>query len=564
MDGSQALASVIVVCWNAQDVLGRCLDHLFAQDHSNYEVIVVDDGSTDDTVMVAERASSLRPVKIVRSQRNRGCPAARNLGLRHARGEIVAFVDADGFAAPDWLRRVTDGFADDRTVGAVASTVFFDDNPLVLNGAGGTVNRQGWAADLSMNESYERVEIATEALYPMGCGMAFTREALERVGSFDDHMLNYYDDVDYGTRVWRAGYRVRVLPDAWVDHGFGAAGGEEARKRLLCERHRMRVVLKHTPARFLGDWGANELRALRAAPAAVRRQKLAAFAWNARHLPSALASRWRERALASVPDDLVDSSWGDAFPGGVPSRSRPVPESSGADVDMSDPRSSGQLVHGWFPVERDGRRSYRWAGPRAALLISLEQPARILRLDYTHVPADIGGVELEIRRVGASEPIAPVWSARLPWLYIGRSAENHPLELAAGDYEVVFRACGVWSSPPSDTRRLGFALSRISFEAAFDIAAGGLDMESEVAHEQARRRLVRAGTKRRLLVSLGGRERERDRARVAPHCWRAPALSPASRRGWRCSSDHARARRRRRPRRCSFLCADRRRRRPLA
>ncbi len=83
----------------------------------------------------------------------------------------------------------------------------------------------------------------------MGCGMAVRRSALERVGPFDDRMLNYYDDVDYGMRLWRAGWRVVVAPDAWIDHGFGGAGGEgdSSRKRLLCERHRMRVVLEHAP-----------------------------------------------------------------------------------------------------------------------------------------------------------------------------------------------------------------------------------------------------------------------------------------------------------------------------
>ena len=54
------------------------------------------------------------------------------------------------------------------------------------------------------------------------------RSALERVGSFDDRMLNYYDDVDYGVRLWRAGYRVVVAADAWIDHRFGGAGADSS------------------------------------------------------------------------------------------------------------------------------------------------------------------------------------------------------------------------------------------------------------------------------------------------------------------------------------------------
>jgi GT2 family glycosyltransferase len=481
---ASALASVIVVCWNSADVLGRCLDRLFAQDYVNREIIVVDDGSDDETLEVVRQASTRGELTLVRSRRNRGCPSGRNLGLRHAKGEVVAFIDADGFATPRWLGEVVKAFGDDPEIGGIASTVFFDDNPLVVNGAGGIVNRQGWAADLSMNESYEDARIASEALYPMGCGMALRREALERVGPFDDRMLNYYDDVDYGTRLWRAGYRVAVAPDAWIDHGSGAAGADSARKRLLCERHRMRVVLKHASAHTLGRWAAWEARSLRAASIPVRAQKLRSIGWNARHLPSVLASRWRLRRADRVPERLVDASWGDGFPAGVPLRLRPAPDSARARVEMDDPDAEGQLLHGWFPVERVGDRSYRWAGLRAAALVRLDEPAVRMRLDYAHVPADIGGVEVFIRRVGSSEPLAQVWGTRLPWQYIARSVENHPLALPPGDYEVAFSAARVWSNPPLETRSLAFALSSLSFAKSFEVPAGGLEMASPAVEEQ--------------------------------------------------------------------------------
>jgi GT2 family glycosyltransferase len=475
---------VIVVCWNAADVLGRCLDHLFAQDYADHELIVVDDGSQDDTVEVAEAASRKGEMTLVRSPRNRGCPSARNLGLHHASGEIVAFIDADGFAAPSWLRHIVESFDEDPTIGGVASTVFFDANPLVINGAGGIVNRQGWAADLSMNESYEHAEIASEALYPMGCGMALRRSALERVGPFDDRMLNYYDDVDYGTRLWRAGYRVLVAPDAWIDHGFGGAGGDSAQKRLLCERHRMRVVLKHASAGTLARWAVQEGRALTRAPAPRRALKIRATAWNLWHMPSVLATRWRLRRAPRVPDRLVDPSWGDGFPAGVPPLSIPRPETATSRIDMADPASSGRLLYGWFPAEAVDGRSYRWAGERAAGLIRLDAPAKRLRLDYAHVPVDIGGVDVSVRLVGSPDPLTPVWSTRLTWQYLARSIENHPLALSAGDYEVVFCAREGWSDPPLETRSLGFALSSMSFKESHEIPSGGLEMASPAVEEQ--------------------------------------------------------------------------------
>ena len=477
-------ASVIVVAWNSADVLGRCLDQLLRQDYPNYEIVVVDDGSDDGTLAVAEGASPSGEVRIVRSPANRGCPHARNLGLREAEGEIVAFVDADGFAAPDWLRSVVAAFDADETIGGVASTVFFDRNPMVINGAGGVVNRQGWAADLSMNESYEWAEIASEALYPMGCGMAVRRSAVARVGLFDDRMLNYYDDVDYGIRLWRGGYRVVVAADAWIDHGFGQAGGDSARKQLLCERHRMRVVLKHAPARALVRWLEHEARELKRAASSRRSVKLRAMAWNARHLPSVLASRRRMRGSLAAPDRLVDASFGDRFPAGVPPISTPHPERAGGGIEMADPSSEEQLIYGWFPAEHVAGRSYRWTGARAAAMVRLQAPMKRLRLDYAHVPEDLGGVDVHIRRSGSPDPLAPVWSTHLLWQYIARSVENHPVALTPGDYEVVFSARAAWPEPPLETRSLGLSLASMSFEESYDVVPGGLDMASPAVEDQ--------------------------------------------------------------------------------
>ncbi len=483
MSGAAPLASVIVVCWNSADVVGRCLDQLLAQDYDDYEIVLVDDGSQDCTVEVAEEALSSGRLTIVRSPLNRGCPHARNLGLRHVKGEIIAFIDADGFATPSWLRHIVAEFGD-ATVGGVASTVFMEANPLVLNGAGGIVNRQGWGADLSMNVPYQRAELASEVLYPMGCGMAVRRSAVERIGLFDDRMLNYYDDVDYGIRLWRAGYRVIVARDAWIDHGFGHSGGDSPHKQLLCEQHRMRVVLKHASRGTLARWIAHEVLATMRAHWPRRELKFKAIRWNARHLVSTFKSRWRLRGSPRAPDRLIDPSWGEGFPTGVPKLVRPRPADATNSIDMADPDIEEQLPYGWFPMEHIHGRSYRWAGADAAALVRLEKPARRVRLEYSQVPVDTGGIDLSIRRLGSADPLASVWATRLIWQYIERSVENHPLVLPAGDYEVVFSTREAWSDPPLETRALGFALANMSFDESYELVPGGVDMGLQAIQDQ--------------------------------------------------------------------------------
>jgi hypothetical protein len=151
---------------------------------------------------------------------------------------------------------------------------------------------------------------------------------------------------------------------------------------------------------------------------------------------------------------------------------------------MGDPDALEQLPYGWFPAERSQGDSYRWAGREAAALIRLERPAKRLRLLYAHVPVDLGGIDMSIRRLGSADPLARVWTTKLRWQDIERSVENHPLALPAGDYEVVFAAHATWSDPPVENRELAFALSTMSLEESYELAAGDLDMADPAADEQ--------------------------------------------------------------------------------
>ena len=478
------LVSVIVAAWNAEATIARCIGQLLAQDYAPYEILVVDDGSSDETLRVArELAGSANSLRVICNARNRGLARARNVGLDESRGEMVAFIDADGFADPGWLTALVRAFATAETVGAVASTVFVDANPIVVNGAGGTVNRQGWAADLAMGGSYEDTELPREALYAMGCGMALRRSTIERVGRFDESIRNYYDDVDYGVRVWRAGLRLTVAEDAWVDHGWAGGTGSD-RQALLCERHRMRLVLKHADAQSLTRWAREEVRSLRDAPQPRRRLKLRAAAWNAWHGASTVAARRRLRRLPPPPDELLDGSWGDGFPVGLPLVGKPQPDQAGSRIDMSEAASEAQLIYGWFPRERVDGRCHRWAAHRAAAVMRVQKRARRLRLDYAHPPADTGGIDVLVRRLEkGADPLREAWSAHLPWQYVARAVENHPIDLLAGEYEIVLRARHPFSGP-KDSRRLGCAVTSLSLHERFDVGAGGLDMASPAAEEQ--------------------------------------------------------------------------------
>jgi O-antigen biosynthesis protein len=93
--------SVVIPAYNRQDLLPLCLDSLKTQEYEDYEIIVVDDGSTDGTADAARRY----PVRVIELGVNSGAGVARNAGVRAASGELIAFIDSDCTAPPDWISR---------------------------------------------------------------------------------------------------------------------------------------------------------------------------------------------------------------------------------------------------------------------------------------------------------------------------------------------------------------------------------------------------------------------------------------------------------------------------
>jgi glycosyltransferase involved in cell wall biosynthesis len=106
--------SFVVAAYNEGDVLGDCLDSILSQDYEDFEIIVVDDGSTDRTSDVAKTYVARSPkVRLATNGSNRGTGYTRNRGVSEANGKIVCFIDADSVLSKNWLRRTVDCFTEE-------------------------------------------------------------------------------------------------------------------------------------------------------------------------------------------------------------------------------------------------------------------------------------------------------------------------------------------------------------------------------------------------------------------------------------------------------------------
>ena len=200
--------SVVVCSYNGAATLDQCLRSLLDLDYPDYEVIVVDDGSTDDTRAIVGRfvGQDSNPVIRVIHQENRGLSAARNTGLRAASGDIVAYTDSDCFADRDWLTHLVYQL---QRSGAAAV------------GGPNLTPEDGWLAACVAacpGQPTHVLENDQVAEHIPGCNMAFRREALVAINGFDPQYRKAGDDVDVCWRLQQAGRWITFAPGAFVWH----------------------------------------------------------------------------------------------------------------------------------------------------------------------------------------------------------------------------------------------------------------------------------------------------------------------------------------------------------
>jgi len=195
--------SVVVASYNGARTLKACLDSLQSLNYADYEVILVDDGSTDTTPEIASLYKTLRYFR----QENHGLSVARNTGVAAATGEIVAFTDADCRADEDWLHYLVGDLLTSRFTG-IGGHNFLppEDSPV----AAAVLVSPGGPAHVMLND---RV-----AEHIPGCNMAFYKCALEEAGGFDPVFTKAGDDVDICWRLQQRGYRIGFNPAGFVWH----------------------------------------------------------------------------------------------------------------------------------------------------------------------------------------------------------------------------------------------------------------------------------------------------------------------------------------------------------
>jgi GT2 family glycosyltransferase len=242
--------SVVIVSWNGRQYLDHCLSAVAAQQDVSFEIIVVDNGSSDGTGdYLRERFPGVR---LVAAPDNRGFAGGNNLGARHARGRYLAFLNNDTMADPRWLRALLDGVDHDAGFVLTTARIVYMHDPGVIDSAGDGVLRWGGAFKRLHGAPAHLATDSREVFGVCGAACLMPTEVFEELGGFDEAFFASHEDVDLSYRARLRGYRCRYVADAIVrHHGSATLGTVSEFSVFQGQRNLEWMYFKNTPALLL-------------------------------------------------------------------------------------------------------------------------------------------------------------------------------------------------------------------------------------------------------------------------------------------------------------------------
>lgn len=218
------LVSVVIVTWNSKRYMTRCLDALSAQTCQDFEIVIIDNGSTDGGVLELQGKYPDLKLTINKLNANLGFSPANNIGARLARGKWLAHLNADAFPEPDWLERFLEA-AELHPHAFFTSRQIQAGDPFYLDGEGDNYHVSGYAWRKNYGRPVYSVQQLEDVFSACGAAALYPRQEFLNAGGFDEDYFSYHEDVDLGFRLRLRGLTCMLVPQAIVHHvGSGSTG----------------------------------------------------------------------------------------------------------------------------------------------------------------------------------------------------------------------------------------------------------------------------------------------------------------------------------------------------
>ncbi len=288
--------SVIIVNWNGKDLLPECLSAMRRQTFTNFETILVDNGSADGSVDYIR--AEFPEVRVLALPHNLGFTGGNIAGYEVATGNLIVLLNNDTEVHPVWLDEIHKGSLKYPEAGSFASKMMYFDDRQRIENCGFDVSSGGMTAELGRNEidgpdwAYPR-----KVFGACGGAVAYRRSMLEDIGFLDPDFFMIYEDVDLSFRAQLSGYECVYLPQAVVYHRYRATIGKQPALQVFyaqrnidlvfCKNLPAGQILRSAPQRLLYEVGAALYFLVLGSGTAFLRAKLDVL----RRLPSVLKKR---------------------------------------------------------------------------------------------------------------------------------------------------------------------------------------------------------------------------------------------------------------------------------
>lgn len=239
--------SVIILNYNGRSLSEPCLASVLNTEYSNFEVIFVDNGSTDGSVeFIKKRFSDYlnNKLKLIINPKNLGFAEGNNIGAKHAAGKYLAFLNNDVEVEPSWLKELVSAEEADQEVAVTQSKLLmadrkhFDSAGDILSSNGSLYQRGRLEEDLGQYDTPEEIFSAR------GAAMLIRRKTFDEVEGFDAKFFIIYEDVDLSWRIRLRGYKIVFIPTSVVYHmGSATSSRKTLRSFLTFHRQKNRLIL---------------------------------------------------------------------------------------------------------------------------------------------------------------------------------------------------------------------------------------------------------------------------------------------------------------------------------
>lgn len=253
---AEEFVSIIIVNYNKRTLLKKCLDSIVKNiDYPHYEVIVIDNGSTDGSAQMVEK--DFPWVKLVVNEKNLGFCKANNQGIEASKGEVIFLLNNDCIIQRGVVREMVKVLMSNKKIGIVGCKLIFPDGNLqsegqsfpkvsLLNLASRIIPSLRSRITLSVNKYvHEDGNSLKYCEWILGAALMTKRSVIKKVGLLDEDYFIRWDDADYCYRCRKCGFEVVCMTDVQVIH----VGGATVSLSFLLERNKLLFFVKNYPLR---------------------------------------------------------------------------------------------------------------------------------------------------------------------------------------------------------------------------------------------------------------------------------------------------------------------------